>query len=164
MGDLNKHWGKDIVKLSYGHANTSTPHLIHIFFAVPKRIISSPSLFSFLFHGEGKAIGQQKKPIYNTPEPSMDSLPPSYNRRSSTSTSSGYNSQQTNLITSPATNYGSLSLHSETLPPTIQHPAGSLDQEGVEHHKRSGETHPLRESPFTPGAKGGNSCLLSTQV
>ena len=50
--------GERHFKLSYGHANTSTPH---IFFAVPKRIISSPSLFSFLFHGEGKAIGQQKQ-------------------------------------------------------------------------------------------------------
>eukprot|EP00731_Ephydatia_muelleri_P035380 Em0118g9a len=44
-------------------------------------------------HGDGKAIGQHKKPIYNTPKPSVDSLPPSYNRRFSTSTSSGYHSQ-----------------------------------------------------------------------
>eukprot|EP00731_Ephydatia_muelleri_P035839 Em0166g9a len=80
----------------------------------------------FLFHGDGKAIGQHKKPIYDTPKPSVDSLPPSYKTEDPppVATSSGYHSQ-TNLITSPATNYGSPFVRSETLPPTIhadQHP------------------------------------------
>ena len=89
---------------------------------------SLPALFlSFLFHGDGKAIGmpvQQKMPIYDTPKPSVDSLPPSYNRRSSASASSGYHSQ-TNLVTSPTSNPCSPSVRSETLPPVIhadQHP------------------------------------------
>ena len=87
---------------------------------------SPSSLFSFLFHGDGKAIGQHKKPIYDTPKLSVDSLPPSYKTEDPppVATSSGYHSQ-TNLITSPATNYGSPFVRSETLPPTIhadQHP------------------------------------------
>ena len=67
---------------------------------------------------------QQKMPIYDTPKPSVDSLPPSYNRRSSASASSGYHSQ-TNLVTSPTSNPCSPSVRSETLPPVIhtdQHP------------------------------------------
>lgn len=63
---------------------------------------------------------QQKVQIYDTPKSSVDSLPPSCNRRSSTSTSSGYHSQ-TNLITSPTSNSSSPSVRSEPLPPPPVH-------------------------------------------
>ena len=82
------------------------------------RLLYPCFLFSFLFHGDGKAIGmpvQQKVPVYDTPKPSEDSLPPFYNRRCSASTSSGYQSQ-TNVI-SPTSTSGSPSVRSEPVPP-----------------------------------------------
>ena len=97
---------------------TSHCYLCNTNLSKKNRLLYPCFLFSFLFHGDGKAIGmpvQQKVPVYDTPKPSEDSLPPFYNRRCSASTSSGYQSQ-TNVI-SPTSTSGSPSVRSEPVPP-----------------------------------------------
>ena len=103
------------------------------------RLLYPCFLFSFLFHGDGKAIGmpvQQKVPVYDTPKPSEDSLPPFYNRRCSASTSSGYQSQ-TNVI-SPTSTSGSPSVRSEPVPPV-----------NLDHHP-SANRSVVPRTPTTP--------------
>lgn len=117
----------NLVFVEIGRRCKGGPGLVWLYTGVEQAQSLRETLHNFLFHGDGKAIGMpvQQKQIYDPPKPSVDSLPPSYHRRSSASTSSGYHSQPN--ITSPTSTSGSPSVRSETTLP-IQ-PAGRIGRQ-----------------------------------
>ena len=92
------------------------------------------SLYSFLFHGDGKAVAipaQQTNPIYDIPRASYDSsLPPSYQRQGSIS--SGYQHHKLNRMDSSQDPGSGVSPTDSSEPPPVR-----LDKHPSIRKKRS---------------------------